>query len=190
MEKLYFGFDSKIWTIWVTILLAIVGYLFRYFYELGVKRNDNYLNLVNDRLEHFYGPLYILSEVGRTSYQAFLKECNKENDSDLNEPLSEAEKTIWINWVVNVFHKNNLEIEKIIINKAYLIMEEAFPKCLHDFVTHIASNKALLKKWEGGNYEQLFSLIDYPAEFHDYAQSSYLFLKHEQLRYIKAKQPA
>lgn len=176
--------DFKSVTLIVTILLAIIGYLFKYFYELNAQKHNNNLKLINERLENFYGPLYILSIVGMTSYETFTKVLKKENDPDLLKPLTEEQKSEWMMWVREVFHKNNLEIEKIIINKAYLIVEEKVPKCLIDFVTHISNNKVLLKKWDNNNFEQIFSIVDFPCDFQDYAYSSYMKLKKEQLRYI------
>jgi hypothetical protein len=110
--------DFKTITLIVTVLLAIVSYLFKYFYDLNVQRHNNNLKLINERLENFYGPLYILSIIGKTSYEAFTKILKKEDDPDLHFPLSEHEKSEWVIWVREVFHKNNLEIERIIINKA------------------------------------------------------------------------
>ncbi|MCL2327689.1 MAG: hypothetical protein FWC39_04140 [Bacteroidetes bacterium] len=167
----------------VTILLAITSYLFKYFYELNVQRHNNNLKLINERLENFYGPLYILSMVGKTSYETLLKVLKKEDDPDLQNPLSEQEKLEWIIWVKEVFHKNNLEIEKIIINKAYLIIEESVPQCLIDFVTHISYNKILLKKWDNNNFEQIHCLIDFPVDFDEYVYNSYRRLTSEQLKY-------
>jgi len=166
----------------VTILLAITSYLFKYFYELNVQRHSNNLKLINERLENFYGPLYILSMIGKTSFETYNKVLRKEYEH-LQLPLSEQEKLEWIIWVEEVFHKNNLEIEKIIINKAYLIIEESVPQCLIDFVTHISYNKVLLKKWNNNNFEQLHCLIDFPIDFNEYVYNSYKRLKSEQLKY-------
>jgi hypothetical protein len=176
--------DLKLITLIVSVLLAIIGYLFKYFYELNIQKHNNNLKLINERLENFYGPLYILSLVGMTSFKTFIKVLKKEDDPDLLKPLTEQEKSEWILWVREVFHKNNLEIEKIITDNAYLIIEEKVPKCLIDFVTHLSNYKVLLKKWDNNNFEQIVSIIDFPPDFMEYFYNSYMMLKKEQVRYL------
>jgi hypothetical protein len=72
--------------------------------------------------------------------------------------------------------------EKIIIEKAYLIVEEKMPQCLLDFVTHVVGYKAVLSKWNNGDYSERRSTIGWPPEFDVYVRKSYAALKAEQTR--------
>jgi hypothetical protein len=72
--------------------------------------------------------------------------------------------------------------EKIIIQKAYLVVEERMPQCLLDFVTHVVGYKAVLAKWAEGNYVERRSTIGWPPEFDVYVKRSYAALKAEQMR--------
>ncbi len=70
--------------------------------------------------------------------------------------------------------------ERIIIQKAALIIEEQMPQCLLDFVTHVVGYKAVLAKWAEGNYAERRSTIGWPPEFDAYVKRSYAALKAEQ----------
>jgi hypothetical protein len=74
----------------------------------------------------------------------------------------------------------NDEREKIIIKKAYLIVEEQMPQCLLDFVTHVVGYKAVVAKWAEGDYTERRSTIGWPPEFDVYVERSYAALKAEQ----------
>jgi hypothetical protein len=58
------------------------------------------------------------------------------------------------------------------------------PTCLIDFLTHVSAYKALLKKWETGDKNEVMPLIDFPKELSVYIRESYLELKKEQLKLI------
>jgi hypothetical protein len=70
--------------------------------------------------------------------------------------------------------------EKIIIEKAYLIVEEQMPQCLLDFVTHVVGYKAVVAKWAEGDYSERRSTIGWPPEFDSYVELSYAALKARQ----------
>jgi len=90
----------------------------------------------------------------------------------------------WRIWVENVFMPLNLQVEKIILENAYLIRERAVPECLLKFVTHVSAYKAVLKSWEKGDLSEWTSTIPFPKELQTYAADSYAELKQEQLRLI------
>ena len=76
---------------------------------------------------------------------------------------------------------NNIR-EKIIIEKAYLIVEQEMPQCLLEFVTHVVGYKAVLAKWSGGDYSERRSLIDFPPELRRLRATILHALKAEQQR--------
>ena len=53
--------------------------------------------------------------------------------------------------------------------------------------SHIAAWKAVLKKWEAGEYSEQFSVVPYPPEVAEYAALAYRELKAEQLQLIGRK---
>ena len=98
--------------------------------------------------------------------------------------LSEKEMTEWHIWMTNVFMPLNEMMEKLVIDKAYLIQEEQMPDCLLDLVTHVSAYKAVFGKWAGGDFSENVSIIEFPTEVREYAARSYHELKQKQLKLI------
>ena len=90
----------------------------------------------------------------------------------------------WMLWMTTIFMPLNDIREKIIIEKAHLIVEEQMPLCLLDFVTHVVGYKAVLAKWSDGDYSERRSTIGWPPDFDLYVAHSYQALKAEQTRLL------
>jgi hypothetical protein len=164
----------------LTVVLAFAGYLVTFLSTRMMARRADRLRLVNERLNEFYGPLYVASQAGNIAYRSLLEkqgktQCHPINDEELKE---------WTLWMTTIFMPLNDIREKIIIEKAYLIVEEEMPRCLLDFVTHVVGYKALLSRWAEGDYAERRSTIGWPPEFDIYVESSYKALKAEQTRLI------
>jgi hypothetical protein len=145
-----------------------------------MARRADRLRLVNQRLNEFYGPLYVATVAGNIAYKALLSkqgktQCHPIRDKDLPE---------WMLWMKSIFMPLNDVREKIIIENAHLIVEEEMPQCLLDFVTHVVGYKALLLKWAEGDYTDRRSMIGWPPEFDIYVERSYRALKAEQTRLL------
>jgi hypothetical protein len=164
----------------LTILLAFAGYLVTYIFTRKMARRADQLRLVDQRLNQFYGPLYVATVAGNIAYRALLTKqdkihCHPIRDEDLKE---------WLLWMTTIFMPLNDIREKIIIENAHLIVEEQMPQCLLDFVTHVVGYKALLAKWQEGDYSERRSMIGWPPEFDLYVERSYQALKAEQTRLL------
>jgi hypothetical protein len=162
----------------LTIVLAFAGYLVTFMFTRMMARRADRLKLVNQRLNEFYGPLYVATVAGNIAYRALLekqgkKTCHPIRDEDMKE---------WVLWMTTIFMPLNDVREKIIIANAHLIVEEQMPRCLLDFVTHVVGYKAVLAKWADGNYGERRSTIGWPPEFDSYVERSYQALKAEQTR--------
>ncbi len=164
----------------LTVVLAFAGYLVTFWGTRIMARRADQLRLVNQRLNEFYGPLYVATVAGNIAYQSLLdkqgkKKCHPIRDEDLKE---------WALWMTTIFMPLNDIREKIIIENAHLIVEEQMPQCLLDFVTHVVGYKALLSKWGEGDYSERRSTIGWPPEFDVYVERSYAALKAEQTRLL------
>jgi len=162
----------------LTIVLAFAGYLVTFLSARMLARRRDKLKLVNKRLNEFYGPLYVASEAGNIAYRSLLKRQGKEK----SDPILDSEMKDWVLWMTTIFMPLNDIREKVIIEKAYLIIEERMPQCLLDFVTHVVGYKAVLAKWTEGDYIERRSTIGWPPEFDAYVRKSYAALKAEQTR--------
>jgi len=164
----------------LTICIAFAGYLITVLGARMLARHRDKLRLVNKRLNEFYGPLYVASEAGNIAYRSLLKRQGKL----VSEPILDSELKEWILWMNTIFMPLNDIRERIIIEKAYLIIEEQMPQCLLDFVTHVVGYKAVMAKWGEGDYTERRSTIGRPPEFDIYVKKSYAALKAEQTRLL------
>ncbi|HEY1160522.1 MAG TPA: hypothetical protein VGE83_07820 [Terracidiphilus sp.] len=160
----------------LTVVLAFAGYLVTFLSTRMLARRQDKLRLVNKRLNEFYGPLYVASQAGDIAYRSLLKKQGKEQ----SEPILDSEMKDWVLWMTTIFMPLNDVREKIIIEKAHLIVEEQMPQCLLDFVTHVVGYKAVLSRWAEGDYSERRSTIGWPPEFDIYVARSYAALKAEQ----------
>ena len=161
----------------LTIIVAFLGYAITFLSAHMLARRRDKLDLVNKRLNEFYGPLYVASEAGNIAYRSLLARQGKIQ----SEPITDADLKDWILWIRTIFIPLNEIREKIIIEKAHLIIEEQMPQCLLDFVTHVVGYKAVLSKWAEGDYSERRSTIGWPPEFDRYVKNSYAALKAEQM---------
>jgi hypothetical protein len=164
----------------LTVVLAFAGYLVTFLSSRMLARRTDMLRLVNMRLNEFYGPLYVASQAGNIAYRSLLKKQGKTQSF----PILDEEMKEWVLWMTTIFMPLNDIREKIIIEKAYLIVEEQMPHCLLDFVTHVVGYKAVLSKWAEGDYSERRSTIGWPPEFDGYIECSYKALKAEQTRLL------
>jgi len=160
----------------LTIIIAFAGYLITIIGARMLNQHRDKLELVNKRLNEFYGPLYVASEAGNIAYRSLLKRQGK----SVSEPILDSELKEWILWMNTIFMPLNDIREKIIIEKAYLVVEEQMPQCLLDFVTHVVGYKAVMAKWAEGDFTERRSTIGWPPEFDIYVKKSYAALKAEQ----------
>jgi hypothetical protein len=162
----------------LTILVAFAGYAITFLSAHMLARRRDKLELVNKRLNEFYGPLYVASQAGNIAYRSLLKKQGKTQ----SEPITDEDLKDWVLWMRTIFIPLNEIREKIIIENAHLIIEEHMPQCLLDFVTHVVGYKAVLQKWADGDFSERRSTIGWPPEFDVYVKESYAALKAEQMR--------
>jgi len=167
-------------TVILTVVLAFVGYLTTFLSARMLARRKDKLDLVNRRLNEFYGPLYVASQAGNIAYHSLLQKQGKTQSF----PILDGEMKEWMLWMTTIFMPLNDVREKVIIEKAHLIVEEQMPRCLLDFVTHVVGYKAVLGKWAEGDYAERRSTIGWPPEFDAYVERSYQALKAEQTRLL------
>jgi hypothetical protein len=164
----------------LTVILALSGYFITSLSAHMLARRRDKLRLVNKRINEFYGPLYVASEAGNIAYRSLLNRQGKVK----SEPILDSEMKEWMLWMNTIFMPLNDIREKVIIEKAHLIIEEQMPQCLLDFVTHVVGYKAVLAKWAERDFTERRSTIGWPPEFDIYVKESYAALKAEQTRLL------
>ncbi|VWX62912.1 conserved hypothetical protein [Burkholderiales bacterium 8X] len=168
----------------VTILLAIAGLLGKYAYDLRLARRKDALELVNKRLNDFYGPLFVASKAGAITAAALKERLGQGAIFIDRRSPSQHELNEWKVWLPTVFMPLNEFQEQLILKNSHLVRETEFPSCLLHFVAHVAAYKAVLNQWDRGDFTQILSVVDFPEGLEDYASSSFAALKSEQARLI------
>jgi len=169
----------------VTILLALLGYITTYLNNLRLARRADGLKFVTAQIDELYGPLYVITQTSQILYQASIARDMQDDESTNGDtPYSSDELTERRIWVEEVFHPLNSQLEDVIINKAHLIIEDEMPQCLKRFLAHSAGYKAVIKKWQRGDFAVNSSVIDYPTEIEEYAEKSYALLRKQQQKLI------
>lgn len=171
----------------VTFAIAVTGYFFTYWNNLRLARHQAHLHLVTQRLDEFYGPLFILTRTMTAAYRAQLSKLGRSQVYEEGRPLTPEEWRENYAWVVAVYAPLEDQLSDLIIHKAHLLREQAIPESLLTLVAHVSVTKALLHKWKNGDTSELFPVIDFPyVEITAYAETSYASLKAEQLRLLGA----
>jgi len=170
----------------LTILLALFGYLFTWFSGRRSIQRQAQLDRINQQLSDLYGPLFALVESSDISWRAFRSryQPNSRYFSDITPP-SEQDIEVWRLWMQTVFMPVNSQMVHIIQNNADLLIESEMPKCLLLLLAHVASFKAVVKKWESDDFSEHESLVVYPSEeLIQYVNGAFQSLKTEQARLI------
>jgi hypothetical protein len=170
------------------ILVALIGAGITYLNNLRIARRKDALDRLNAQLRLLYGPLYASDLAARESWWAFWKKLRPgifEIPRDQWAPLTNGERIEWRIWMTHVFMPLNERIERAIVENADLLPEEDIPQPLLDMCAHVASYKALLKKWELQDYSEDHAQIDYPGrEFREYIQRTFKDLKQQQAKLL------
>jgi len=190
----------------VTISLAIIGYLVKYFNDLRVARKQadlkaNHdklvfeLDRVNAQLQHFYGPLKAINDTCRLSYQGFrdkyantnyLAEGYGKAVIRQKQPAATLDKDanyrLWLRSVIFPMHDRML---KILLARIDLLIEDHIPPCLELLSAHIQSYQHVIALWEAGDHRETSSVIHYPGEeLTTYLNASFQTLKARQQQLI------
>ena len=168
----------------VTVILAFTGYIINHYNNVRLLKQKERLDLIEKRINEFYGPMYISSMAGKTAYKTLLQKLGKRKVFDENNPPDEEQLKEWRIWSETVFMPINEFREELIYKNAYLIMDEEIPQTFVGFVTHVTAYKVILKKWEMGDFSEHTPALDFPEGFFEHIEEAYLRLKKEQLRLI------
>jgi hypothetical protein len=166
----------------VTVLLAVAGYVFTYWHNLQASRHQARLDLVNQRLNKFYGPLFIVAKTISTAYQTQLAKSGTKTVFQEGRKPTQQEWDENYAWVMGVYAPLEAELSDLVVHNAHLIREQSIPESLMTLLAHVAVAQALLHKWNKGDFSEQYPAIDFPhAEIAAYAGQSYAELKAEQL---------
>jgi hypothetical protein len=166
----------------VAALVTAIGWLVSYRQaQTGQLRKDR-LDLINRQLSEFYGPLHVACVAGEAAYKALLAKLGRGGVFSEEDPPSEEDLKEWFHWMKHVFMPLNELREKIVLEKLHLLRETETPPEIFTLAAHVAAYRALLAKWEKGDFREQYSRIDFPRALGAYVAKSFAELKQEQSR--------
>lgn len=177
----------EFFSIIIAIILALVGYLFTYFYNLHFTRRADKLSFIEKQINEFYGPLYVTVLVSENVFMVLPKKGVHLGMFFESETRVEKDIYEWRIWLENVLMPLNRQIVNIIVNKAHLIIEEIVPQCLRKLVAHVADYEVIVKKWSKGDFSEAISSVPFPDDLREYAEKSYNDLKGEQVKLLRKR---
>lgn len=181
--------DKIPFAIYVTAIMALIGYFFTYWHRVRSEQRTARISLVNSQINDLYGPLYVLAEATSTAITTLRKRLGgiqvfRDHTSPTQHELEE-----WKLWVTEVFIPLNNAMEEIILKRSCLIDGEELPECFLTFFAHNACYRVIIRKWSHGDLSELVSPIEYPDDMHEYVRSTYEKLKTRHLRLIGQVEP-
>jgi len=160
--------------------------------DLDKKRAE--LKFVSDQIQLLYGPLFSLGQASRIAFDAFMKKYAPGRraffDSQQRTP---DELEIWRRWVREVWMPLNLLMERSIIENSHLIEGPSMPKSFQAFLGHVASYKAVLKKWDRAETpnspvelkeEDHYAITNFPTEMAEEVERSIALLRAKQIKLL------
>ena len=173
----------------ISVLLALGGYLFTYFYGKRQEQRKNRLERINRQLDELYGPLLAIVQSSQQAWESFIaKHKNnpkfyKKEHNPTPEQVAEFHK-----WMATVFMPNNEKLYGIIINNTSLMIEDKIPKVLLDLYAHIMEFKINFSEREDEHAEVAESTRKYHGKaLLQYCEEKFRELKTEQLQLIKGR---
>jgi hypothetical protein len=177
--------NTALLTAFLAALVTAIGWAVIHRSNRVLARRKDHLDLVNRQLAEFYGPLHVACEAGLAAFKALLVRMgNKQSIFVAGQPPTEAELKEWSHWMKHVLMPLNDLREKLILEKSHLIREDRVPDEILGFVGHVVTYRAIMAKWEEGDFSEKYSPIEFPEGLDEYARRSFAELKTDQARLI------
>src|SRR5258708_26664818 len=115
--------NVELLSIIATIGLALFGYFVTYLYNLRLARRKERLELIERRLNEFYGPLFVASVAADLGYKTLLSRLHRRTVFDPNDPPTKEQLQEWRSWIKLVLVPLDDIREQLILHNAHLIRE-------------------------------------------------------------------
>ena len=178
----FVGWTTTI-TLFVSVLLAVSGYVATYSYNLRLAQRKDRLEHINRQLSDLYGPLVALATAGNTSWRGFRKlyRPGVYGYWGSEPPPTDEEAAAWRLWMTEVFMPLNERIFEVVTNNAELLVESQMPQPLLDVCAHVAGYRPVLRSWKEGDTTRNTSTSEFNSlGLEEYALTRFEALKLEQ----------
>lgn len=151
----------------LSIIIAATGWVFTYLHKWHFDNKANKLDRVNKQLRNLYCPLYALLMASHSTWEEFWKKHRPAHGGSSyfgsNANVTDQEKKVWRNWMINVFEPLNSEAEDIIFKNIDLLESDEIPPAFIDALAHIAAYKTVLADWSNSDFSNHVSVNNWPS---------------------------
>jgi hypothetical protein len=175
-------------SIFASVVLAVAGFLFSYFYNLRLEGKKSRLEWINRQLNNFYGPLLSIVRSNEEAWTNFISKHNnnpnfyKKKNKPTPEQLAEFH-----HWMTTVFIPNNERLYEIIVSETSLIEGDEIPTVLLTLLAHLLEFKIEFHRREDEHAEVGETKSKYPGkELLEYCEGEFKRLKREQGKLLKS----
>jgi len=166
--------QKSLFIIAITSVVAVIGYFAKYFIEKHFQKQNKKLEYIDKQINEFYGPLYILLKTGKSIFGNLISKNNSALSFIVNNSVD------WQLWIKNVFIPMNLKIEKLILEKGYLMIEDTSNDYFDDFMIHSSKYKILAEKWNQNDFSRCHTDKAFPSKLIKYSEDSLNKLRNKQ----------
>jgi hypothetical protein len=167
------------------VFVAILGAAAAYLNNKILLRRNERLRWLSGQLSELYGPLVTIGAANRIAFLEFERRYAPRGEGLFGRSTTDDIRRIWRIWVETVFMPNNRRMLEILQSKGHLLLEDEVPEVLLQFAAHTYGYEALLARWREGDFSDDLSVVDFPRDFEEYAQSRFRALKAQQLHLLR-----
>lgn len=176
-----------------SVLVALIGYVVKYFNDLRLAQRKDRLDRVSHQLSDLYGPLYALNAAGGRLWKEFFGlHARSPSFWPIEDAPTLEQAEAWRLWMTTVFMPLNVEMRDVVVGHADLLRDvDGMPDCLLDLCAHVAGYETVLERWRSGNFDPRAqsdnaSVIDFPADaLTRYVNTAFFDLKREQAELLR-----
>jgi hypothetical protein len=181
---------AVVWTLIASVIAAIAASVSSLIVKRRRDRLRAQLDLVNAQLRDFYGPLLSTAEASEKAWVTFKRIYKNGSDNedfwDQADPPTHDARIAYHHWIKTLFIPLNDKMAEIVSTRLDLLIDRGIPQCLTDLYVHALTRKTALAMWddESGSPPEAAA---FPAEeLLPYLEASFIALKDEQARLLKA----
>ncbi len=117
----------------------------------------------------YIAPFYLEVNNMFLKNQIFILQSQDKNSYFLLN-ISAKKQNRWINYMLSVFKPYHEKMEKLILEKGYLVEDKKMKDLTQRLLFHIDGYKKVFRRWEKGDYSEMTSDINFPSEIDNYTK--------------------
>lgn len=123
----------------------------------------------NKQIVSYIVGLYWKINMINISNQIFTLQSQNKNSYFLSN-ITPEKRIKWVNYMQTIFKPYHRKMEKLILEKSYLVQDKKMKNLLNRLLFHIDGYKRVFSLWDKGDYSLLTSDINFPSDINMYTK--------------------